>query len=40
VLRGGCFTSSTPVIRVSQRYNSWAGAQTPHYGFRPAKNAK
>jgi len=37
VLRGGCWSSHPGIMRVTQRYNSWEGAQTPYYGFRPAK---
>jgi formylglycine-generating enzyme required for sulfatase activity len=37
VLRGGCWSSHAGIARVTQRYNSWGGAQTPYYGFRPAK---
>jgi len=37
VLRGGCWSSHVGIARVTQRYNSWGGAQTPYYGFRPAK---
>lgn len=38
VLRGGCFNGSAATARVMQRYNTWPQAQTPYYGFRPAKD--
>lgn len=38
VLRGGCWASTLPVSRVTQRYSSWPGAQTPYNGFRPARD--
>lgn len=40
VLRGGSWNSPIPITRVTQRFSSWGGAQTPYYGFRPAKDIR